>query len=455
MNEEVKAAVEYLRQQWKSGVTGDPKGRIAKLRELLATLQVNEEKVLDALNFDLGKCFYEGYLSELAQVYSACRQAIRKLPHWQKPKKLYSLIATGKYEVRHQPYGVVLIMVPFNYPVLLALLPLIAAVAAGNCVLLRFSSETPTVAACLAGIMKKSGLDKQVVVLPGTVENRDTLLNEKYDYIFFTGSQKTGQTVLSKAAKTFTPVTLEMGGKSPCIIDSSINIEVAARRVLFGKLLNAGQTCVAPDYLVIDKKIIEPFITALLKQKKAMIQELEDPTWPPIINEGAYRRLKSYLSDCRIIFGGGYDDEKRKLELTLIIPDTWKHPALHDEIFGPILPLITYESYEELLEIIRVNPDPLALYVFSNNKGFAKKVLNDITYGGACVNDTILQLANNNVPFGGIGKSGMGSYHGIYGFRTFSKPTTILNKRLKGDFQMRFRPYNSNYKKIKKFMKGN
>ncbi len=450
MNDEVKNAVVKLRAQFVKEKSQDASSRVARLRDLRRVLTANEEKLLDALSVDLAKCFYESYLSELSQVYSALNQAIKKTVSWQKTKKFYSLLSLGVYQVEKQAYGVVLIMVPFNYPLLLSLVPLISALAAGNCVLLRFSKETPTIAACLRDLIASSNFCDNVAVIVGNQENRDQLLQEKYDYIFFTGSQKTGQMVMKKAAENFTPVTLELGGKSPCIVDDKIDVRVAARRILFGKLMNAGQTCIAPDYLLVNKKVLKDFTAALIAEKKQMVNELEDPTWPKLINEEAYFRVKSYLADSKLIFGGGFDDNRLKMELSLVVPDTWKHPALHQEIFGPLWPLVVYTDYDELLKYLNVNPDPLAMYIFSNNQSFINDLLNDFPSGGVCINDTLLHIASNNAPFGGVGSSGIGHYHGYYGFTTFCRPTTILKRKLKWDFQMRFRPYNGDYKNLKR-----
>lgn len=456
MNKELVNGVEKLRTNFNNGDILSISKRICVLREFLAVLQKNEGRILDALTYDIGKGDFEGYLSELSLVYNEATSFIKHLHKWTKAKKSWALVqGPGKFVLEYRPYGIVLIIVPFNYPILLSLIPLIGAIAAGNMVVLRFSKDTPCVATCVAQLIEQCSLREQVLTLPYDDTSKQLISTTKFDYIFFTGSSSVGRMMAAKAAQDLIPITMELGGKSPCIVDERIDLNKAAKRILFGKLMNAGQSCVAPDYLIVNKAVVEEFLLCLKQQKDLMIDELSDQEWPKIINERSFIRLKSYFNHAQIVFGGKYQQKNLKMQLSVIIPDSWDHPALKEEIFGPILPVLTYNNNEELASILKLNPDPLALYVFSDNTSFIADVVEGGRYGGVCINDTMLHMTSNKYPFGGVGNSGFGRYHGMESLKTFSYQRVILTKKLGLDFDMRYRPYSiKDYKKIKNIMKG-
>lgn len=451
----VVSSVEKLREFYNSGQTLDCNFRIAVLKKLREVLDANEEKLLDALKVDLNKSYYEGYMTEISMISSELNYAIRNLKKWSSSKtKLSIMPVIGRFQKRYYPKGLVLIMVPFNYPLQLAVVPLIAAIAAGNTALMRFSSESSMCAQCLQTIFKGTIIEDVVTVLEGNSKNRKELFDVKYDHIFFTGSSDTGKYVMAKASENLTPVTLELGGKSPCIVADKSNVDVVAKRILFGKLTNSGQTCVAPDYLVVKSEIVDDLIKALNKEKAKMIIDYTNDDNCRIINKKALSRLESYLKDAKIVFGGNSDADKLMMELTLFIPNDLEHPAIKEEIFGPIFPLLPYNTEDELLHILSINPDPLAFYIFSKDKKFVERLLNRVRYGSAAVNDTLMQITNHHFPFGGIGNSGMGQYHGYFGFQEFSHVTTVLKRGLGFDYKQRFKPYPQDYNEIKKYMKG-
>ncbi|MFV0255667.1 MAG: aldehyde dehydrogenase family protein [Erysipelotrichaceae bacterium] len=444
-----------LKQQFKTNITLDVEYRIKLLKKLKEILELNEEKLLDALKCDLNKGYYEGYMCELSLIFSELNHAIKNTRKWSKGKKSLSVFPViGSFNLKYYPKGLVLIMVPFNYPMLLSLVPLINALSAGNVAMLRFSESVSTVAKCLQEIFQESLVASNVDIIIGNRNNKNQLFEVKYDHIFFTGSSGTGKFIMAKAAETLTPVTLELGGKSPCIVNTKENLEVVAKRILFGKLINAGQTCVAPDYLVVKSEIVDDLIMMMNKLKNQMVSELTDDDWPKIIDYKNFKRLKKYLEDAKIVFGGKADELNLKMELTLIIPNDLSHISLKEEIFGPVLPLLPYSNEKELFHILNQNPDPLALYIFSNNDKFVNKILSKVSFGTASINDTLMQITSNKFPFGGRGNSGLGNYHGNYGFETFSHSATILKRKLGFDFKQRFKPYPKDYNEIKKYMKG-
>ncbi len=429
--------------------------RILVLKKLKEVLNKNEGKLLDALYLDLRKSAYEGYLSELSIVYKELNTFLKNLKKWSKPKYKLDLVGMiGYFKSIHRPYGLALIITPFNYPVFLSLVPMIGALAAGNNVVVRYSSDSKNVARCMEYLIESGGLADKVKILIGNDENKEVIEKYHFDYIFFTGSQKVGKIMMRKAANDLVPITLELGGKSPCIVDKGVNLEAVAKRILFGKLLNAGQTCIAPDYLVVASEIVDELIIAIKREKDLIVDELNDKDWPKIVNDQQFYRLKSYLEDCKIVFGGKSTLRDLKMQLTLIVCNSWEHPALNNEIFGPIFPILSYRNQDELMTILNRYPDPLAFYLFTKNKILANDLFNSVRFGGACLNDTLLHVSTNKFPFGGVGGSGFGRYHGLASYQTFSYQSTILVKKFNFDLSIRFRPYGDDYNKIKKYIGG-
>ena len=429
--------------------------RIIALERLQEIIQHREGDICLALQQDLGKCPEEGYMTEVGMVLSEIRHFIRHLHRWAAPKKVRTplVLFPAKSRILSEPYGVVLIMAPWNYPFLLTMAPFIGALAAGNHAILKPSNYAPATSDLIARIIGECfPAEQAAVVLGGRTENQQ-LLDEHFDYIFFTGGVTVGKIVQEKAAKYLTPTTLELGGKSPCIVDDSADIKLAARRIAFGKALNAGQTCVAPDYLLVHSDVKKK----LLKEIAACWQEfygnaLENPDWPKMISPRHYARAME-LMDKEIIYCGGIGDGIR-IAPTILDRVTWASPIMQEEIFAPILPVITFDRLDEAIRQIAVREKPLALYLFTNRASAQEKILSKISFGGGCINDTIMHLASSHLPFGGVGMSGMGKYHGKYTFDTFSNQKAVLKKSRFMDFSFRYPPYSpAKLQKIKKFLK--
>ena len=353
-----------------------------------------------------------------------------------------------------EPYGVVLIMSPWNYPFQLAFAPLIGAVAAGNCAVVKPSSYSPHTSSLIAKILGGCFPKEYIAVIEGGREANQELLNQKFDYIFFTGSVSVGRTVMEAASRHLTPVTLELGGKSPCIVHEDANLELAARRIMWGKCLNSGQTCVAPDYLLVHRDVKDRLIMAM---EKAITEFFGDtpcrnPEYPRIINEKHFNRLKGLLSDGRILVGGDVNEATLQIAPTIVDQVSWESPVMQEEIFGPILPVLEFEGIHEVITAVNSRPKPLALYLFTNDKNVEKRIIKSISFGGGCINDTIVHLATSYMPFGGVGESGMGSYHGKWSFDTFTHYKSIMKKSIWPDIRLRYPPYRDKLGLLKKFM---
>lgn len=429
--------------------------RIIALERLQETLRRREGDICLALNHDLGKSQEEAYMTEVGMVLSEISHAIRHLHRWAAPRKVRTplVLFPAKSRILSEPYGVVLIMAPWNYPFLLTMAPFIGALAAGNHAILKPSNYAPATSDIIARIISECfPAEQAAVVLGGRTENQQ-LLDEHFDYIFFTGGVTVGKIVQEKAAKYLTPTTLELGGKSPCIVDDSADIRLAARRIAFGKALNAGQTCVAPDYLLVHSDVKKK----LLKEISACWQAfygnaLENPDWPKMISPRHYARAMELMNN-EIIYCGGIGDGIR-IAPTILDRVTWASPIMQEEIFAPILPVITFDRLDDAIRQIAAREKPLALYLFTNRASAREKVLSKISFGGGCINDTIMHLASSHLPFGGVGMSGMGKYHGKYTFDTFSNQKAVLKKSRFMDFSFRYPPYNpQKLQKIKKFLK--
>ncbi|MBZ9536162.1 aldehyde dehydrogenase [Cytobacillus oceanisediminis] len=433
--------------------------RIEQLEKLRNAIVEKEQILLKALQKDLGKHPFESYASEIGFVLQSIRHTIKHLKKWMKPKKVRSTwsLFPSKGEILNEPYGTVLIIGPFNYPFQLLIEPLIGAIAAGNCAILKPSELVPTVSAVVTEMINTTFEPAYISSVEGGVETNQALIHANFDYIFFTGSTKVGKIVMEAAAQHLTPVTLELGGKSPVIIDETANLTIAAKRIIWGKTLNAGQTCVAPDYIMVHESVKESFI---VEMKKTLVnyfgETIEDKEdFGRIVSERHFLRLREMLEVDRkaILFGGKSNRDTRFIEPT-ILDATWDSATMQEEIFGPVLPILTYKELEEAIESIRKLDKPLALYLFTNNQETETKVLRAISSGGVCINDVLTHIVPPNLPFGGVGASGMGAYHGEYSFTTFSHQKSILRKSTRVDIPILYPPYTEKKEKmIRKVLK--
>ncbi len=438
--------VETQRRFFLTHVTRDVKFRIRALKKLQQTIREWEPRICEALYADLGKSAAEGYMCEIGLVLGSLRDTLNNIRKWSKPRRVMASLAhfPSSCHVEPQPYGVVLIMSPWNYPVLLCLDPVIAALSAGNCCVVKPSSTTPATSAVLAEMLGSIFPPELVKVVLGGRENCNALLEEKFDYIFFTGSPAVGHGIMEAAARHLTPVTLELGGKSPCIVDATANLKVAARRVAFGKILNAGQTCVAPDYLLIHRSCKDEFITEFREAVNEMLGDfpVQNDQLTHIINRRHFDRLMGLMEDASPVVGGQGIAETLRIEPTLLDNVTPDSACMQEEIFGPLLPVLCWDKWEDVEAFVLSRPRPLASYCFTTDKKTEKRFIQHLSFGGGCVNDTIVHLAVHGMPFGGIGDSGMGSYHGKTGFDTFSHYKSILKKANWLDLPFRYQPYN-------------
>lgn len=439
----IKDIVEEQRKFYLTGKTLEYKFRMKALSRLKKAILQNEEVLFEALASDLNKSKTEAFLCEIGIVLDEIRYHQKNLYKWMKKQTILPSIGQmpGICFRLPEPYGVTLIMAPWNYPVNLCFTPLIGAISAGNTAVLKPSAYAPATSKAIEKIISEGFPQNYIAVVSGGRKENSMLLDEKFDYIFFTGSPTVGKVVMESAAKHLTPVTLELGGKSPVIVDETANIRLAARRIAFGKVTNAGQTCVAPDYLLIHSKVKNKFVAEYKRALQSFFPENNMSRMVTIISDKHYERLKNLLKDGRIILGGLCDDERRFIEPTLIDGVTLSSPIMGEEIFGPILPIITYENLNECIDIIQSLPKPLALYIFSENKNTVRKIYRTCSFGGGCINDTILHLANPRLPFGGVGNSGMGSYHGKKSFETFTHYRSIFRQNSKIDIPLRYMPY--------------
>lgn len=450
---DINKLVMLQRQYYNTGKTRDISFRLEKLKRLKSVVLENEEKILLALKKDLNKSNFEGFMTEVGMFYSELDFAIKNIRKWGKTKRVKSSMVNfpSVSKIIPQPYGVTLIMSPWNYPFQLALIPLVWSVAAGNCVILKTSEYSVSTSGIVKEIIEKIFSKEYVAVVQGGQEESEKLLLERFDYIFFTGSTNVGKIVMKSASEYLTPTTLELGGKSPCIILKDADIDLTAKRLTWGKLINAGQTCVAPDYVLVheDRKdeLIEKIKYYIIKYFG--YNPCNNEQFPKIINERHFNRIVSLIDIDKVVYGGDYNNEKLKIEPTIVNDVTWDDNIMKEEIFGPIFPILTYKDLDEVVQEIIQRPNPLALYIFTKDKKLENKILEMIPAGGCCINDTITHIATNYLPFGGVGESGMGSYHGKAGFDTFTHYKSVL-KKLKLDIPIRYAPYNDKLIKILK-----
>jgi aldehyde dehydrogenase (NAD+) len=431
--------------------------RKERLKKLLSVLIRYENEIVSALHKDFKKCEFEAVLTETSYVISELKNTIKNIDKWTKPKWILpSLLNFPSSDyILSEPYGKVLIIAPWNYPFQLAFCPLIAAVSAGNQVVVKPSELTPNTSAIINTIVCEVFEKNHVQVIEGGVEVAQQLLSQRWDYIFFTGSVAVGKIVAKAAAEYLTPVTLELGGKNPCIVDENCNVKLTAKRIVWGKFINAGQTCIAPDYLLVHHKVKSKLIAAL--KEEIILAYGENPEisndFPRIVNQKNWLRLNSFLKNETILLGGQTNKYENYIAPTLLDESKLDSLVMRDEIFGPILPIISYQDESEIEIIISRYEKPLSLYVFSNNIKWAKEIVKKYSFGGGCINDTIIHFSNNRLPFGGVGHSGIGAYHGKLSFTTFSHKKAIIKKATWLDLPLRYAPYGNKLKKIKKILK--
>jgi len=434
------------REFFHSGKTLPVSFRIEMLKKLYSAIKENEEEINRALKADLGKSEFEGFMCEVGLSLSEISFMISHTKRFAKRKIVKTPLTNfaSTSFTKNSPYGNVLIMSPWNYPFLLTIEPLADAIAAGNTAIVKPSAYSPETSAVMAIIIGECFPDEYVAMVTGGRKENAELLDKKFDMVFFTGSQAVGKEVLRHCAERLTPAVLELGGKSPCIVDDTANIKLAARRIVFGKYLNCGQTCVAPDYILCDKSVKDNFKKAVIEEIKRQYGEkpLENADYGKIINEKHFDRILGLIDKEKTVFGGGADREKLQIEPTVMDNVSFDDAVMGEEIFGPVMPIIAYDKFDDIFEILKDRQKPLALYIFSRNKENIRKITDRISFGGGCVNDVVVHLATSEMGFGGVGESGMGAYHGKVGFEAFSHKKSIMDKKTFIDLPMRYQPYN-------------
>ena len=442
----IKKILESQRNYFHSGATLPVEFRIQQLRRLYDAVKAHEGELVEALTRDLGKSRFEGFMCEIGLTLTEITYMIRHTRRFSRKKRVPTPLAQFASSSWKQPspYGNVLIMSPWNYPLLLTIDPLADAIAAGNTVILKPSAYAPATSAVVEKLVKETFPEEYVAVVTGGREENSYLLEQKFDYIFFTGSKTVGKLVLEKASHHLTPATLELGGKSPCIVDQSAKLELAARRIVFGKFLNCGQTCVAPDYILCHSSVKEKFVECLKAEilRQYGSDYLHNDLYGRIISQRHFDRITGLIDDSKVILGGRSDSASQKIEPTVMDNVTWEDKVMAEEIFGPVLPILTYESIDAVIETVNSHDKPLALYIYAEDKAVIQTVTSRCAFGGGCVNDCIIHIATSNLGFGGIGESGMGSYHGKTGFDTFTHYKSIVDKKTWMDLPMRYQPYN-------------
>ena len=450
--EEIKNLAEKQRAYFYTGETLSLEKRIQALKRLKQAITDREEKINEAIRKDLGKSPFESYMCETGLVLSEITYMLRHIRRFAREKTVYTPLAQfhSRSFKKPSPYGVVLIMSPWNYPFLLTIDPLVDALAAGNTAIVKPSAYSPYTSAVIEELIRECFPSEYVCTVTGGRAENTCLLNQHFDYIFFTGSQAVGKEVMKSASAHLTPVTLELGGKSPCIVEPTADLSLAAKRIVFGKFLNCGQTCVAPDYIYCDKAVKDALIREIIKEIRRQYQEqpLKNPDYGKIINQKHFERILGLIDPEKVVWGGEGDPASLRIEPTVMDRVTFQDPVMGQEIFGPVLPVLTYDSLDEAVSKINSMAHPLALYIFTKDKQAAKKVTSRCGFGGGCINDTIIHLSTSEMGFGGFGESGMGSYHGKDGFLTFSHMKSIVDKKTWLDLPMRYQPYKKVYEKM-------
>ena len=445
----IEEIVRNQRNYFMTGATRPLAFRLAALRKLQQAVRDHENEICEALREDLNKQPFESYMAEIGMVLDEVRFHIRHLPRWMKEKRVPTPLAQfhAVSFISPEPYGVTLIMSPWNYPILLCLDPLIGAIAAGNCAVVKPSAYTPASSRVIAAIAESIYPPEYIAVVQGGRQENTALLAQEFDYIFFTGSVTVGKAVMEAAARNLTPMTLELGGKSPTIVDASADLKLAAKRIAFGKLLNSGQTCVAPDYVLVEESVRDALIQNLSSVLEEQFPDGDYSGFVRIVNERHYREKKELLEGQTAAFGGECDDAAWRIKPTVLIDVDPNSPVMQQEIFGPILPVLTWAKLDDAISFVRSRPKPLALYLFTSQRDVEKRVLEGCSFGGGCINDTVIHLATPHMGFGGVGQSGMGSYHGKRSFDTFTHYRSIVRKSTWLDLPFRYFP--SSEKKLK------
>ncbi len=452
----ISAVIQKQRDFFESNVTRDIAFRIEQLKKFRKAIQQQEEAIYAALNADFKKSQFETFATEIGIVYEEITLMLKHIKKWATPQLVKDTIANfpSRNYIYPEPYGVTLVIGAWNYPFQLTLAPVVGAIAAGNTCVIKPPRAAINTYHIIKKIIEDTFNENYIAVLDEHSDNQE-MLSHRYDYIFFTGGVEIGKTIARAAAEYLTPATLELGGKSPCIVDKQVDIEVAARRIAWGKFLNGGQTCVAPDYLLLHEEVKDKFYKAFAKSVTTFYgsNPQDSADYPRIINDRHFQRLSSMIKDGEVIVGGVTDAETRYIAPTLIEIDSLEHPLMNDEIFGPILPVLTIHSIEEAISVVKQFEKPLAFYIFSNNYANQQKCLNTIQFGGGCVNDTISHFVNPELPFGGVGNSGVGAYHGKFSFDTFTHFKAVTNKVTWPDVPLRYPPYVGKLGLVKQVMK--
>ena len=453
----IHAIIDEQRSFFKTGQTKNIEFRIHNLKKLREAIKENEDAILAGLKNDLSKSKYEGYLTEIGIVLDEIRYALKRIKSWARPKRVRTPFVhfPASSHVYPEPYGVALIISPWNYPFQLAMAPVIGSIAAGNCCILKPSEFAPHTAAVISDMLSTHFKPEYMAAIEGDAAVSQSLLGRAFDKIFFTGSVAVGKQVMAAAAEHLTPVTLELGGKSPCIVDNEVDLHRTARRIVSGKFINAGQTCIAPDYLMVHADIKSELLKKINMELEKFFGQnpQQSPDFGRIINDRHLQRLEKLLLAGNIITGGRIDRQDRYIAPTIIEDVSWEDPIMQEEIFGPILPVLTFQDLSEVVVQINARPKPLALYIFSLNRSNCDRLNTEISFGGGCINDTLLHAANPYLPFGGVGNSGIGSYHGRASFDAFSHHKSVLKKSFRLDMPLRYPPYGNKLKWIKKVLK--
>lgn len=452
-NEQIASLLDKQREYYKSGVTVPVNFRIEQLKKLYAAIKKYENEILQALHTDLGKSDYESFMCEIGLVLSEITYMIRHTKKFAKRKTVFTPITNFHAHCFKQPvpYGNTLIMSPWNYPFLLTVDPLADAIAAGNTAVVKPSAYSPATSAIISKIISECFDAEYIAVITGGRAENAALLEQKFDFVFFTGSQAVGKEVLRHTAEHLTPSVLELGGKSPCIVDKSANIALAAKRIVFGKFLNCGQTCVAPDYILCESSVKDKFINEVASQIKIQYGDnpLKNKDYGKIINQKHFERLCGLIDKNKVIIGGETDCGSNRIAPTVMDNVTENDAVMGEEIFGPIMPILTFDDFDKMVDNLKDKDKPLALYLFSSDKGQIKRITTELSYGGGCINDVVVHLSTSEMGFGGVGQSGMGSYHGKDGFDAFSHYKSIMDKKTWLDLPMRYQPYkNKMYEKL-------
>jgi len=445
--EQIQHLLERQRDYFRTGATIPVEFRVEQLKKLRAAIRKYEAQIGEALKCDLGKCHYEGFMCEIGLVLSEISYMIRHTGKFAKAKTVHTPLTqfASRSFTQPVPYGNTLIMSPWNYPFLLTMDPLANAIAAGNTAIVKPSAYSPATGNMVEKIIAECFAPEYAAVVTGGRQENAALLEQPFDFIFFTGSQSVGREVLRHAARHLTPVVLELGGKSPCIVDAGADIRLAARRIVFGKYLNCGQTCVAPDYILCDERIRDEFVSGVIRQIRAQYGEkpLDNPDYGKIINEKHFTRLCGLIDRSKVVFGGETNARTCQIAPTVMTNVAGEDMVMQEEIFGPIMPILTFADFDKMVDELKCKDTPLALYLFSDDPGHKRRVCQELSYGGGCINDVVIHLATSEMGFGGVGASGMGAYHGKVGFEAFSHRKSIVDKKTWMDLPMRYSPYKS------------